>query len=60
MTNEIDGFAIDKIRYTGGVDWKVNKKNTVGIEYMYQDMRADDGEDDANSHVIALSYKYKF
>lgn len=60
VTNDIDGFAIDKIRYTGGVDWKVNKKNTVGLEYMYQDMRADDGEDDANSHIIALSYKYKF
>lgn len=60
MTNEVDGLAIDKMRYVGGVNWKVNKKNTVGIEYMYQNVRGDDGEDNANSHIIALSYKYKF
>lgn len=60
VTNDLDGFVVDKLRYTGGVDWKVNKKNIISLAYMYQDVRADDGEDDRNSHIISVGYKYKF
>lgn len=61
ITNDlVDDFSVDKMRYAAGIDWKLNKHNAVEFCYMYQDVRADDGEDDRNSHIISLSYKYKF
>lgn len=60
ITNDISDFALDKIRYTIGADWKANKSNTVSLVYIYQDVKADDGEDDVNSHIISISYKHKF
>jgi len=61
ITNDlVDDFSVAKLRYALGVDWKVNKHNIFEFGYMYQDVRCDDGEDDVNSHILSVGYKYKF
>lgn len=56
-----NAWAVEKMRYTAGVDWKINKQNTVGLYYRYQHVR-NDAEVDAepNTHVLGISYKFKF
>ena len=50
-----------KMRYQVGVEYKLNKQNVFGLAYRYQTVNNDDDDDgDANSHLIGLSYKFKF
>jgi long-subunit fatty acid transport protein len=55
-----NSWRVDKVRYSGGIDWKVNKHNTVGLTYYYQDVHGEDADDDINSHYFCLGYQYKF
>lgn len=55
-----NNMALVKSRYTLGVDWKNAKKHIVSAEYFYQNINGDDDDDDVNSHVLSVSYKYKF
>ena len=52
-----DAMATDGARVTAGVDWKLNKKQSVSVAYIF-----DDGHygDDPNLHVVKIGYKYKF
>jgi len=46
-------ILIEKERYAAGLNWKINKRNTVGIEYMYQERKV------IKPHyfnIIALNY----
>lgn len=54
--HDITGNQIYKMRYAVGAEYKINKKNSLGLGYMldyymiaYQ-----------NKHIIKLGYKYKF
>lgn len=58
--NITEQWRKDKIRYAGGVTWKVNKKNSIELRYIYQDVNGEDADDDINSHYITVGYKYKF
>lgn len=51
-----EGFAVDKMRYSAGVDCKINRHNTIGLYYLYND-RSDD--DSRGGNVIGISYKFK-
>lgn len=51
------GFQTEKMRYTVGVDYDINKHHTLSAFYRYID-RTDD--DDADNHVIGIGYQYKF
>lgn len=55
-----NAWALQKVRYTVGVDWKLTKKHIFGLTYHYQDVNADDDDNDVDSHIIGLSYKFKF
>jgi len=55
-----DKSGIAKMRYQVGVDYKYKKKHTFGISYLYQDISGDDDDNESNSHIIGLSYKFKF
>lgn len=58
MYNDLaDGFAKDKIRWTLGTEYKINKHHSFDVFYRYID-RSDD--DDANNHVIGVGYQYSF
>lgn len=52
-----DAMATAGARVTAGVEWKLNKKQSVSAAYIF-----DDGhyEDDPNLHVLKIGYKFKF
>lgn len=55
-----NAWSLQKVRYTVGIDWKLTKKHIFGLTYHYQDVNADDDDNDVDSHIIGLSYKFKF
>lgn len=56
--NELDNaFAYDKIRYTVGTEYKINKENKLKVFYRYQDY-AD--VDEVSGHVLGLGYAFEF
>ena len=52
-----DGGATEATRLIVGTDWKIDKKNTLSVAYLF-----DDGHysDDANIHAVSVAYKFKF
>lgn len=52
-----DGGATEATRLIVGTDWKIDKKNTLSVAYLF-----DDGHysDDANIHAVSIGYKFKF
>lgn len=54
-----NGWAIQKIRHQAGVEYKYRKKHTFSLTYRFQNVFSDD-DLESNSHLIGLSYKYKF
>lgn len=52
-----EGFAYDKIRYTIGTEYKINKENKLKVFYRYQDY-AD--IDEVSGHVLGLGYAFEF
>lgn len=56
--NELDNaFAYDKIRYTVGADYKINKEHKLTLYYRYQDYAA---VDEVSGHVLGLGYAFEF
>ena len=58
VSNQLDNsFAYDKIRYTVGTEYKIDKKNKLKAYYRYQDS-AD--IDEVGGHVLGLGYAFEF
>ena len=56
--NELDNaFAYDKIRYTIGTEYKINKEHKLSLYYRYQDY-AD--IDEVSGHVLGVGYAFEF
>lgn len=56
--NELDNaFAYDKIRYTVGTEYKINKVHKLKLYYRYQDY-AD--IDEVSGHVLGIGYAFEF
>ena len=51
------GGATEETRLIVGTDWKLNKKNTLSIAYVFNDAHY---SDDANVHAVSIGYKIKF
>lgn len=51
-----DNFGIEKIRYTVGSSYKINKKHSVDLYYRYI---ANGDEDEEGGHIIGVGYKFK-
>lgn len=49
--NEWKGY--DKLRYRAGAAYKINKKNSLSLYYLYQDVS---DEDEPGGHAIGLEY----
>ena len=58
MFNDKDG--IQKMRYQAGIDYKFRKKHTFALTYRFQDVNNDDDDHEVNSHLVGISYTYKF
>lgn len=54
--HDISGKQIYKMRYALGAEYKLNKKNSLGLGYMLDYYMTDY----QNKHIIKLGYKYKF
>ena len=55
-----NAWSVDKVRYTIGADWKINKKNSFGIYYRFQDYRGSSDDGDTDMNIIGLGYNFKF
>ncbi|MDH6535169.1 hypothetical protein M2101_001847 [Parabacteroides sp. PM5-20] len=55
--NDPQGNALDRVRYTGGTQYKLNKRHALQLFYRYISY-ADDEE--ASTHMIGLGYSFKF
>ena len=55
-----DAMALAKTRLTLGTDWKISKKHSVSLAYIYQDGAGDDDSGTNNIHVIEVGYKFSF
>lgn len=56
----VDKTGIQKMRYQVGLDYKLMKKHTFSLTYRFQNVNNDDDDNEVNSHLLGLSYKYKF
>ena len=52
-----NGGATEETRLIVGTDWKLNKKNTLSIAYIFNDGHY---SDEANIHAVSIGYKFKF
>lgn len=56
--NELDNaFAYNKVRYTVGTDYKINKEHKLTVYYRYQDYT---DLDEVSGHVLGLGYAFEF
>ena len=55
-----NAWSLQKVRYTAGLDWKLFKQHSVGAFYRYQNVRDDDDDNEPNTHLIGVGYKFKF
>lgn len=50
---------VDKDRYTAGIKKKLNKRNTIGFEYMLEEkFNRGVSKRDINKNIFSISYKY--
>lgn len=55
-----DNSGLQKVRYQFGVDYKLRKTHVFSLTYRFQKVNSDDDDNDLDSHLIGLGYKYKF
>jgi len=53
--NDPQDNGLDKIRYTFGVEYDLNKRSTFNLYYRYQTVR----DDDADLHVLGIGYSIR-
>lgn len=51
--------GLQKTRYTLGSNIVIAKRHDLKLYYRYQDLRAND-DDDLDTHILGISYTYKF
>ena len=52
--------GLDKMRYTAGCEFKLNKHNAVDVFYRYEDLYENDNYNNRDSHILGVGYKFKF
>lgn len=56
LFQKVDGGDLYKMRYSAGVDYKLSKKNFIGISYKLDYFN----QEYVNKHIITVGYKFKF
>lgn len=54
-----NSWAVKKVRYSVGADWKLTKQHVFTVAYRYQDLRGDYDEE-PDMHIVSVGYKFKF
>lgn len=55
-----NGLQLDKARFQVGTSYKIGKRHVLKAYYQYQVVNDDDDDNETNSHLVGLSYKFKF
>lgn len=55
-----NAWSVEKVRYTAGLEWKVKKKYIFEAFYRYQKLNGDDSDNEPDSNILGLGYKFKF
>jgi len=55
-----NAWELEKTKLTVGVDYNINKTHYFEAFYRYQKPNEDDDDNEINSHIIGLSYTFKF
>ncbi|MBR0037858.1 MAG: DUF2490 domain-containing protein [Bacteroidales bacterium] len=50
---------LEKVRYAAGTEMRLNKQHSFDLKYIYQSLYNND-DDEANRHIIAVGYTFKF
>ena len=50
-------YSTHKWKFTGGYDYKINKKNKLTLFYRYN---TENDDEEANGHLVGLGYKFEF
>ncbi len=58
FNNMGEGFNLDKMRASVGVDYSLSGGHKIGLGYVFNHENDDDG--DMNTHAICVGYKFKF
>ena len=56
----VNRFALDKMRYTIGTDYKLSKTSKLSIYYRFQNEVSGDDDDETGGHIIGLGYSFDF
>ena len=54
-----NGWALEKVRYTAGIDLGLTKHHKLGAYYRFQTTH-NDSDEEPDMHILGVSYKYKF
>lgn len=54
----VGGSGLDKMRYAVGTEYRLSKKHSFDVKYLYQHVYKDD--DEGNRHVLGIGYTYSF
>jgi len=55
-----NSFALDKMRYTIGTDYKLSKTSKLSVYYRFQNEVSGDDDDETGGHIIGLGYSFDF
>ena len=55
----IGGSGLDKMRYAIGAEYRLSKRHSIDVKYLYQHTYKDD-DSEGNRHVLGLGYSFKF
>lgn len=55
-----NSMALDKARFQVGTSYKIDKQHVLKAYYQYQIVNEDDDDNETNSHLVGISYKFKF
>jgi len=55
-----NAWALEKTRFTVGVDYNIKKTHYFEAFYRYQHLNGDDDDNEENEHIVGLGYTFKF
>lgn len=54
-----NAWSVQKVRYSAGAEYKINKHNSMKLYYLFQDRRGNDQDSDSpDLHVIGVQYSH--
>ena len=55
----VAGSGLEKIRYSAGTEYRLNKQHSFDVKYLYQHVYKG-SDDETNRHIIGIGYTYSF